>query len=200
MEIGYIGVGSTYQILFGMDYMRLNKLVTMGLALLLSASSATAQSVNVEAVEAMKKAEIMIGEWEGTGWMMSPQGSREESAVHEKLQWKLDGTMILIEGLGRNREGRTIHNALGLLTYDVRTKKYAMRSYLSDGRMTDAVFEVIGKDKFRWSYSFTQAGRTMSIRYTLMFADKSRWNEIGEYSGNGADWNKFFEMNLVRIE
>jgi hypothetical protein len=108
--------------------------------------------------------------------------------------------MILIEGLGKNREGRTVHNALGLLTYDVRTKQYTMRSYLSDGRITEARFEILGKDTFRWSYPFTQGGRTMWIRYTLTFTDGNRWNEVGEYSANEKDWTKFFEMNLVRTK
>ncbi len=158
-----------------------------------------AQPVNLEAVASLSKVGVMIGEWEGNSWILTPQGTREEAAVHEKLQWKLDRTLILIEGEGRNKEGLTVHNALGLLTFDVRGKQYSMRSYLSDGRMTDAVFEILGEDNFRWSYSFMQGERSMWIRYTLKFADKSHWNEVGEYSGNGTDWTKFFEMNLTRI-
>jgi hypothetical protein len=175
-------------------------LMTWIFAVLLFVSAAGAQSVSAEAVESMKQVAVIVGEWEGSSWMLTPQGSREESTVQEKLQWKLDGTMILIEGLGKNREGRTVHNALGLLTYDVRTKQYTMRSYLSDGRITEARFEILGKDTFRWSYPFTQGGRTMWIRYTLTFTDGNRWNEVGEYSANEKDWTKFFEMNLVRTK
>lgn len=145
----------------------------------------------------MQKVEVMAGKWEGKGWRQNPNGEKSYSMVSENLHWKLDGTVLIMEGIGKTEEGATVHNAFGVLSYNHFQKKYSMTSHLSNGLSTDANFEVIEPNKiFKWWF---EDGRGGTIRYTIN-NDGKNWNEEGEYSRDGNNWNKFFEMNLVRVE
>ena len=47
---------------------------------------------------------------------MADESKREKSNsnVTENIQWKLDSTLILLEGIGKRDDGTVAHNALGL--------------------------------------------------------------------------------------
>jgi len=162
--------------------------------LMMFATISVAQGVNEDAVKAMQKLAVMVGEWEGDGWAMTPDRTKKESHVDEKMQWKLDKTVILVEGLGKDKEGKVVHSALGLIFYDVENKKYGLRSHLNTGQKTDASFEVLGEGNFSWSFPTPNGGQ---MRYTIN-VDETKWHEIGEYSRDGQQWFNTFEMNLVR--
>ena len=145
--------------------------------------------------EAMKNLSVIPGIWEGKGWQMDMNGEKKYSNVTEKLQWKLDSTVILLEGLGKKDDGTVVHNALAILTYDAANKKYTMNSYLSSGMSTSANFEVIKpNESFKWWF---EDGRGGTIRYTIT-TDGKKWKEVGEYSRDGNQWFNFFEMNLTK--
>lgn len=146
--------------------------------------------------EAMSKISVMEGKWEGKSWI-ERNGEKKNSSVTENIQWKLDKTLLLIEGTGKNDEGIVVHNALGLLSYNFMNKNYSMNSFLSNGLSTNASFEVIEPNKkFKWWFDDNRGG---TIRYTITI-NENNWKEEGEYSRDNENWNKFFEMNLVKTE
>jgi len=148
------------------------------------------QSTKQEKMEQLKH---WGGTWSGTGWVSSPDGTRNEFDQTESIVSKLNGTVLLIEGTGRNKGTDDIaFNALAIFTYNPEKEKYDIRSYLASGESTSAEGYIEG-DIFFWS--FDVSGGT--VRYTLM-ANKTSWNEFGEFSSDGNQWYKFMEMSLSK--
>ena len=145
---------------------------------------------------AMKQIEIMDGKWEGSGWRMNPDGTKSNSDVVENLYFKLDSTLLVLEGLGTDDDGKAVHNAFGIISFDPFKKKFQMKSFLSNGLSTDADFEVVEPNKsFKWWFKPPRGG---TVKYTISYQDNI-WTEIGEFSKDEENWVKFFEMNLKKI-
>ncbi len=177
--------------------MKKNHIVIIAITFLLCFSSASAQrgDYSAEVKDAMSKLSVLNGKWEGSGWMMSPKREKNNSNVKETLTWKLDNTVLLIEGIGKDDSGKVVHNAMATVFYDAKEKQYRMISHLSDGMWTDATFEVIEDNKkFKWTIDT----RGASIVYTINIED-GKWFEEGSYSRAGMEEPmKFFEMNLQK--
>lgn len=165
--------------------------------LLLPALAAPAAAQTVPPSEAMQKLDFMVGEWEGEGWMQMGPGEPSTFQIHERVQSKAGGHVLLIEGHGTEQragydEPVTVHEALAVLSYDAEQARYLLRSFTAQGRYVDADVEV-GEGQVIWSFAVPQ-GR---VRYTMTHA-ADRWKEIGEFSADGQAWQQFLEMNLTR--
>lgn len=172
-------------------------LVALFLFIYISNVIAQMPDFSKEVKAAMLQVSVMEGKWEGKGWRVNPNGEKAYSNVEENLQWKLDSTIILIEGIGKTDDGNVVHNALAVLSFDPFKKKYAMKSFLSNGMSTDAYFEIVEENKiFKWGFDVPRGGK---IQYTIT-NDGTNWKEEGEYSADGENWNKIFEMILVKVE
>jgi hypothetical protein len=152
--------------------------------------------------EKMKVVAGWIGRWQGEGWMQMGPGEPKKSSVDEKIESKLDGTVMLVEGIGKapNASGQetVVHHALAVLSYDQQSGQYKFKSYLKDGRSTEAWFNVTGENKFQWGFDIPNRGNS---RYTIgIDTAKKTWSEIGEFSPDGTTWSKFLEMNLKKTE
>jgi hypothetical protein len=152
--------------------------------------------------EALKKLSAWVGQWKGEGSMQMGPGGPKKSIVDEKIEMKLDGTILVVEGLGKAIDPATnqevvVHNAFGVVSFDVATKAYRIKTYTKEGRGADAYFNIVGENKYEWGFDIPSGGKT---KYSITLdAVKNTWNEIGEFSRDGATWMKFFEMNLVKI-
>jgi hypothetical protein len=149
----------------------------------------------------MKKLEFLIGEWKGEGWTEFVPGQRRTSPITETVQSKLGGTVLLVEGLGKNRqpgkqEEVVVHHALGIISYDPSAKLYRVKTYLVDGRSVEAEARFIGSS-FQWSFKTPQG---FSVRYTVKLNEKGEWFETGEMSQDGNSWRQFHEMTLQRLK
>lgn len=130
--------------------------------------------------------EFMVGDWKGSGWMMGRDGQKAEFDQTEKIRFKLDSTMVLIEGLGTS-QGEVVHNALALLTYDKAEDKLVFRSYLQNGQSGEFPAEL--KDgKLYWFPN-------PNVRYIIGINENGQWFETGEFK-RGENWSQFFEMIL----
>ena len=141
---------------------------------------------------AMSQLEFLIGQWEGEGWMMTQSGTKETFKQTEHIQWKLDKSLILVEGKGMSEE-EIVHNALALISFDPNTSTYRFQSHLANGRSGEYTGEMIEEDAFRWTIEVP--GRT--IRYTITLNDQGQWFETGEFK-MGEQWMQFFEMTLEK--
>ena len=148
--------------------------------------NAQAPSVDVELQKEMAKLDFMVGQWAGQGWSMGPDMQRHAFDQKENIQYKLDGTAILVEGIGTTN-GQVIHNAMAVITYDKQKKHYLFRSYLFDGKSGEYKGELID-GKFHW---YLNDG----MRYIIHQNEQDQWYEIGEINRNGT-WYPFFEMTL----
>lgn len=137
----------------------------------------------------------LVGEWEGEGESRSPEG-RSIAAVRESVESRLNGRVLVIEGVGRlpsaDGNGRIVHHAFGVLTYDPERRQYAFRA-LRDGGVIDAETS-LADGVFTWGFPIP-GGR---IRFHIRQVD-GEWHETGEYSADGATWQKMLEMKLRRV-
>ena len=143
----------------------------------------------------MKKLDWLVGHWKGSGWVeMGPQG-RHEFVQTEAIHSKLDGLVLIIEGLGRSQEADTVvHSALAVVSYDEGAKTFRWRAFTAEGRQTDAEAKV-GEGTLEWGFPISQQGR---VRFTIQRNEKGQWFEIGEMTQDGQTWRQFFEMTLER--
>ena len=160
------------------------------------------QQSNATHQEKMSALQQWVGRWQGEGSMTTPTGEVRKSNVDERIEFKLDNTVLLVEGIGKSNDATTnkeivTHHALGVLSYDVNTSQYKFRSWLKDGKSTEAWFNVTGENQYQWGFDTPQG----KVRYSIVLDPlKKTWNEIGEFSRDGNTWRKFFEMNLKKVE
>ncbi|MBX7218664.1 MAG: hypothetical protein K1Y36_01845 [Blastocatellia bacterium] len=178
----------------------LKKLSFLALTLILFPFAIQAQQppAPTAQIEAMKRMQLMVGEWEGGGWIEFGPGKKLEFTGHESIQPKTNGTTLLVQGLHKSKsDGKTpervIHDALAIISFNEKEKAYRMKACLASGAQTDAVISITETGAMQWGLPDNRGGQ---IRYTITIAEKATWNEVGEYSMDGKTWRKFFEMNL----
>jgi hypothetical protein len=175
---------------------------TIGALLLcvMSSASMQAQTPNSEAREAMKRVSFMIGQWKGEGWAQFGPGQRQTVTALESVQLRLGGEVLLIEGLGKNKDANHTdvvgHDALAFLYYDEKARIFRFQAHRAGGIHVDTEAKLIDRG-FSWSFQDERAG---TLRFTMKLTDKGEWFEIGEASRDGKSWFKFFEMTLQRVK
>lgn len=137
----------------------------------------------------IKKLAFIVGEWKGEGWMMGRDGQRHSFIQTENVQFKLDSTAILIEGLGMT-EGEVIHNAMAVLRFNRENSNYSFNSFLSTGLEGSFKAELID-DKLYWYPN-------ENMRYIIELNEDGQWYETGEINRDG-NWFQFFEMTLNKV-
>lgn len=142
--------------------------------------------------------DFMVGEWEGHGWTMTRAG-RSESETIEKVEYKLDSSIIVVEGLGTKTDSATqttkvVHNAFGVIYCDRESNSLFMNAY-KDGESTNSKIEFLEEKVIQWNLAIPDRG---TVRFTVDFSDETKWIEIGEFSADGAHWRKFMGMELSR--
>lgn len=173
------------------------KIMTYVFMTLVLVASAYAQDFASVAKEKVDDFDFMIGTWQGEGWMMTPSG-KQTSSVTEIIAYDLGNTIITMKGKGvknlESGEELVVHEALGVLSYDVFQKKYKLQSYIAKGMQTTSEVSLNDDGTVTW---WIDAG-PRKMRYTIRF-EEGKWNEIGEMSTDGENWKPFFEMNLAKV-
>jgi len=170
----------------------------LGVAVVANATCATAQERPDPAAllaaqrEAMAAFAFMDGVWRGPATTVRPSGERHAITQTERIGSLLGGTVKVIEGRGYEPDGKTTFNALGIISYNVATKTYSMRSYAM-GYSGDFVVQRTS-DGFTWDIP---AG-PVTIRYNAIVKDGT-WTEVGDRIVPGKDPVRFFEMQLRRV-
>ena len=167
-------------------------------ALLLTTHAAAQQRPDPDARlasqrKAMAALSFMDGAWRGAGWTITPDGKRHLLTQTERVGALLDGTVKLVEGRGYGADGRTMFNALGVISYDPGKAAYSIKSYAM-GFTGDFPITPTGTG---WVWQ-TPAGPGAVIRYTADFKSGS-WQEVGERIAPGAPPVRVFEMRLTRL-
>lgn len=154
-------------------------------------------AADVEAQRAeMEKLSFLVGEWEGESWWEMVPGQRAKNLGTETVESRLGGLLLVVEGKHTDPEnGKVVHHAVGLLSWDEKAGRYRFQTHLADGRSAEASgrFE---DGAFVWG---PPAPPGIEIRYTIRETDDGRWHEVGEMSQDGGEsWRKIFEMTLQR--
>lgn len=163
-------------------------------------SSLAAQNAAAVNQKKMDVFATFAGRWAGESEMRMPTGELKKARVLEHIQYKLDNTILLIEGTGTAKDSANaeiiVHEALAILSYDSPSNTYKFRSHIRDGRQTDAWFKVIDTSNYAWGFE----GPGYQMKYNIAIdPEKNTWHETGSFSRDGKSWSKVFEMNLQKI-
>jgi hypothetical protein len=146
----------------------------------------------------MKKLALMVGRWKGEATVSQRGGAPFKVNQEEKIEWQLDSLLITFEGTGRRQDDPTkvAFHAFAVVNFNQTTQAFNMRSFLMDGKQTDAYFNEVGENKYDWG--FDVPGGKIIYHITLDAVNK-KWNEKGEFSPDGVQRFPFFEMNLTKL-
>src|SRR5260370_1049910 len=111
---------------------------------LLPCIAQTPRALNLEAQRAaMKKLDFLIGKWTGEARVLRGPSELVEMIQTEEAQFKLDGLVLLIEGVGRTKsDGKPALQALGMITYDDVSETYPYRAF-NDGRFLETELKLV---------------------------------------------------------
>lgn len=151
--------------------------------------------------DALDRVDFLVGEWEGSGWIMMGPGQRETFRSWERVREMLDGSALLIEGKHFDSEAgddaAPVHHALATLSWNQAEEKYRFVSSLYD--RDGGTYEGWVDDEGRFVWQIEVPGRTM--RYTIWLDEQGRWVEEGKISmDGGTNWFPFFGMTLDRVD
>ena len=157
----------------------------------------TPQTPNIETQRAaMKKLDFLIGEWFGEASALRGPGLFVEMAQTEAAEFKLDGLVLAIEGIGRTKsDGKLALQALGLITFDDLTGTYYMRAY-NDGRWLETEVKLLPDGKsLSWGFTLGEFG-TKSV---LRINEEGDWTEFAELTIGERQPQKLMEIVVRRI-
>ncbi len=150
----------------------------------------------------LRKVDFLVGTWKGKGWIMMGRDGRKNFTITEKVQPKLNGEIVVVDGLGKSKDEKTgveriIHQAYGVFYFDSKTKKLKFRFYKADGAEGETT-PIFFENKMVWQLDVPEYGVT--TKFTEYINEKGNWLETGEVTRDGGKtWFKFFEMELSKV-
>ena len=146
----------------------------------------------------IRKLDFLVGEWEGSGWIQLGPTQRRTYRQHESIRYAAGGTVLVVEGLGRNSDagpdqGKVVHDAFAVASFDRAKKAYLWRAFTANDDAVDTVLD-IDEAEIRWGIE-TPQGKT---RFRLRIDRSGEWIESGEFSPDGKSWSQFLEMKLKK--
>jgi hypothetical protein len=142
---------------------------------------------------AMKQLSFLLGKWTGEARLWLDPGEPLELLQTEKVEYKLDGLLMLIEGLGRNKtDGQAVLHALAIVSYDDEVATYRMRAF-NDGRFLETELRPLdGKKGLTWGFVLGEI-RTNS---RLEISEKEQWTELTEITRRSQPSRRLMELKV----
>jgi len=142
---------------------------------------------------AMKKLGFLIGKWAGKARVLRGPGDPVVLVQTEDAQYKLDGLVLLIEGVGRTKtDGKPAVQALGIVSYDDQSGTYHMRAF-NDGRFLEKEVKLAENGHgLTWEFALGEI-RTNSA---LQINEKGNWTELTEITVGLNPPRKFMELSV----
>jgi hypothetical protein len=174
------------------------------IVMLLIPAAAGAQQPGAVQREAMKKLDFLVGKWEGPASYQIGKGKMHSLRQSEEVQYRLKGTVLLVEGTGRRTEGipaggddNIAFNALGVISYDPEVKQYRIKTHTMEGRTVETELKLVDRGVV---WGFKTPKNSGEVRHTMKLNDKGEWYEVSEFSPDGKTWYKTVEMTLTRAK
>jgi hypothetical protein len=140
---------------------------------------------------AMKKLGFLTGKWSGEARLLRGSGEPLELIQTEEAQYKLDGLVLTIEGIGRTKvDGKIALQAFAVVSYDDEVGAYRMRAY-NDGRYLETEIKLADDGKgLTWGFTLGEI-KTHSV---LRLNDKGQWTELAEITIGSQPSRKLMEL------
>lgn len=142
---------------------------------------------------AMKKLNFLVGKWAGEARLLRGPDQWLTVAQTEEAQYKLDGLILVIEGVGRSAtESRPVLQALGVISYDDENAIHRMRAF-NDGRFLEGDVKLLDDGKgMQWGFTLGDI-KTLS---TLRITNKGDWTEHAEITFGSRPAQKLMELTV----
>jgi hypothetical protein len=142
---------------------------------------------------AMRKLSFLVGKWSGEVRILRGDGECVELTQTEEAEYKLDGLVMMIEGIGCNKaDGKPSMQALGTISYDDEARTYRMRAY-NDGRYLETEVKLAeGGRGMMWGFTLGEV-KTSSV---LRIGDTEDWTELHEITIGSKPPRKFMEVRV----
>ena len=143
--------------------------------------------------EAMKKLGFLVGKWAGEARLLRGPTESVELLQTEEAQYKLDGLIVVIEGVGRTKSGgQPLLQALGIVSYDDESRTYHLRAF-NDGRFLETEMKLMENSKgMTWGFALGEI-RTNSV---LQINERGEWTELAEISIGSQPPKKLLELTV----
>jgi hypothetical protein len=152
------------------------------------------QSPDTEAQRtAMKKLSFLIGKWSGEARILRSTGEPLELIQTEEAEYKLNGLLLMIEGIGRGKsDGKPALQALGIISYDDLAGTYRMRAF-NDGRYMETEMKLVPDGKgLTWSFTLGE----IKTRSVLRIDENGDWTELHDIVIGPPPPRKFMELRV----
>jgi hypothetical protein len=166
----------------------------IGMLLSVACMAQLARVPNVEAQRAaMKKLGFLVGKWSGEARLLRGPGEPLELIQTEEAQYKLDGLILIIEGIGRTKaDGKIALQAFATVSYDDEAGAYRMRAY-NEGRYLETVIKLADDGKgLTWGFTLGDI-KTHSV---LRLNEKGQWTELAEITIGSQPSRKLMELTV----
>jgi hypothetical protein len=122
-------------------------------------------------------------------------GEWAELLQTEEAQFKLDGLVLVIEGVGRAKSvDQSAVQALGVISYDDERETYYLRAF-NDGRFLETTIKLLKEGNgMSWGFAVGEI-RTNTV---LRINESGAWTEAGEISIGAQPAKKFWELTVQR--
>lgn len=175
----------------------MKNLITILIIIVVNANLVSAQDPKNNR-EQLKPLSYLIGNWKGTATIQQQGKAPLLVNQEERITWQLDSMLINVEGTGKDpNTGKKNFHAYALVYFNPATQQLAMKSFIMEGRQTEAYFKVLKENQFEWGFDIADNRGKIKYIMTLSEAEKT-WNEKGEFSPDGIKWFPFMSMNLVK--
>jgi len=139
---------------------------------------------------ALKKLDFLVGKWSGEARVLRGPGEPLELIQTEEAQYKLDGLILIIEGIGKTKaDGKVALQALGIVSYDDEACAYNDGRYLE----TDLKLSENGKG-ITWGFALGDIKTSSMLRIN----EKGEWTELTEIAIGSQPARKFMELTVSR--
>jgi len=93
----------------------------------------------------MRKLDFLVGKWAEEAQLLRGPSEMVELQQTEEAQYKLDGLIVVIEGVGRARSGgQPVLQTFGIVSYDDESETYRLRAF-NDGRFLETQLKLLEK-------------------------------------------------------
>jgi hypothetical protein len=142
---------------------------------------------------AMKKLGFLVGRWAGEARLLPAQGEPVLLGRTETAQYKLDGLIMSIEGVGRAKtDGKVVLQAFAIISYDDESGVYRMRAF-NDGRFLECEVKLDDDGRgISWGFTLGQVRTNSRLRIT----EKGDWTELTEISIGSGPPRKLMELTV----
>jgi hypothetical protein len=144
---------------------------------------------------AMKKLDFLVGSWLGEARVAHVAGENTELMQTEEAKYKLDGLILVIEGVGRAQSsGAPMLQAFGIISYDDEIQTYRMRAF-NDGRFLETKIRLLKEGKgMTWGFVLGEI-KTKSV---MRINENGDWTELHEITIGSQPPRKLMEVAVRR--